>query len=46
MKFENNLIIADLKSKKQEITVDYFFDTPKKKYLNFLQSLNTSLIFS
>lgn len=31
MNFENNLIIDVLKSRKQEITVDYFFSIPKKE---------------
>lgn len=31
MNFENNLIIDVLKSRKQEITVDYFFTIPKKE---------------
>lgn len=31
MNFENNLIIDVLKSRKQEITVDYFFHIPNKE---------------
>ena len=31
MNFENNLIIDVLKSRKQEVTVDYFFRIPKKE---------------
>lgn len=31
MNFENNLIIGVLKSRKQEITVDYLFSIPKKE---------------
>ena len=32
MNFENNLIIDVLKSRKQEVTVDYFFHIPNNDY--------------